>query len=311
MRGDDALGQLWLSEYLTPSHRIMHAIERVQVTKTTEFQTMQIVDSVDFGTALLLDGTWQSATIDEFIYHESLVHPAMLAHGAPRNVLILGGGEGATSREVLRWHGVQRVVMVDIDGEVVEACREHLPQMHQGAFDDPRHELVVGDALAYLEQTDERWDVVISDLSDPVDEGPAFALFTREYFARARRVLAKGGVFAMQAGPVSPADMKIHVRLVNTVGSVFAAAHSYQAWVPSFGSPWGYIIAADDADISPPQPSVVEATLAHAVRGDNRYLDGAMAFAQRQLPPFLRDALAAETEVYTMDRPPKLGDKTT
>ena len=308
MQGDDQLGQLWLSEYLTPSHRIMHAIVGVLAIAKTEFQSMQIVQSADFGKALLLDGTWQSATVDEFIYHESLVHPAMLAHGAPKKVLILGGGEGATSREVLRWSTVERVVMVDIDGEVVEACRKHLPEMHQGAFDDPRHELVIGDALAYLDRTDEQWDVVISDLSDPVENGPAYQLFTRGYFERARKVMAPGGVFAVQAGPVSPADMTIHVRLVNTVASVWDAALSYQASVPSFGTQWGFILASDKALSRKPDEAAADAALEQHVRGALNYLDGAMLRAQRQTPPFLRAAIEAETRVYTTDDPPKFGE---
>jgi len=309
VRADDPLGQLWLSDYLTPSHRIMHAVRGVLVNRKTSFQHLQIVDTVDFGKALVLDGAWQSATVDEFIYHESLVHPAMLACGAPRNVLILGGGEGGTSREVLRWRSVERVVMVDIDGDVVDACREHLPEMHQGAFDDPRHELVIGDALTYLESTTTRWDVVISDLSDPVDDGPSFRLFTREHFKRIAGVLSDGGAFVVQAGPVSPADMTIHARLVHTVGSVFAQANSYQAYVPSFGVPWGFCLASDGAAQSSLDPVAAEKTLRAQVQGELRYLDGAMMAAQRRLPPYLHAAIRAQTEPYTQDEPPRFGAK--
>ncbi|MEM6994989.1 MAG: polyamine aminopropyltransferase [Myxococcota bacterium] len=307
MPGEANFEQLWLSEYLTPSHRVMHAVRRVVATAKTEFQAMQIVETADFGKALLLDGTWQSATADEFIYHESLVHPAMLTHGAPKRVLILGGGEGATSREVLRWSTVERVVMVDIDGEVVEACREHLPEMHQGAFDDPRHELVVGDALAYLGTTDERWDVVISDLSDPVEDGPAFQLFTREYFERVRAVMSERGAFAVQAGPVTPGEMGFHVGLVNTVKAAFGHAASYQAGVPSFGSPWGFCLASAHGLDDTPDPARTDRILEQSLRGELRYLDGAMVRAQKQNPPYLKQALAAETRVYTSATPPVFG----
>lgn len=306
MPGDDA-GQLWLSDALTKSHRVLHSVRRVVATLSTEYQTMQIVDTADFGRALVLDGTWQSATSDEFMYHESLVHPAMLAAGAPTKVLILGGGEGATSREVLRWSSVARVVMVDIDGAVVAACREHLTAMHGGAFEDPRHELVIADAQRYLAQTDERWDVILSDLSDPVQDGPAFELFTREYFERVRGVLRPGGVFAVQAGPVSPADLSFHVGLVHTVGSVWARAQSYQAAVPSFGVPWGFCVASDGPLPSSPDPEHTDAQLRAHVRGPLRYLDGAMVRAQRQLPPFVRTALEAETRVFTRATPPRFG----
>lgn len=305
---DDAInGRLWFSEYLSPSHRLMHAVEEVLATAKTEFQRMQIVRSATFGKALVLDGNWQSATADEFIYHESLVHPAMVAHGRPRKVLILGGGEGATSREVLRWKSVERAVMVDIDGEVVEACREHLPEMHQGAFDDPRHELVVGDALAYLEATDERWDVVISDLSDPVEHGPSFQLFTREYFARVRAVMAEGGTLALQAGPVSPVDLAMHARLASTVRDVFAHVHSYHATLPSFGTPWGFCVAAESA-LPPLSAEQADAMLTDKLGVALRFLDGAMLGAQRCLPPYLQQAIDAETRVYTLTDPPKYGE---
>lgn len=307
MRDDGDFEQLWLSEYLTPSHRIMHAIRRVIATARTEFQAMQIVQSADFGKALLLDGTWQSATVDEFIYHESLVHPAMLNFGRPKRVLILGGGEGATSREVLRWKCVERVVMVDIDGEVVEACRKHLPEMHRGSFDDPRHQLIIGDALKYLDETDEQWDVVLSDLSDPVEHGPALELFTREYFERVRAIMSPGGTFAVQAGPVSAADMSFHIGLVNTVAAVFANAASYQANVPSFGCPWGFCLASDTALDAASDPKATDRLLSEYVRDQCRYLDGDMVRAQRCNPPFLRRALAEETRVYTSERPPVFG----
>ena len=144
-------------------------------------------------------------------------------HGAPRTVLVLGGGEGATVREVLKWKTVERVVMVDIDGEVVEACKRYLPEMHQGAFDDPRTELVIGDALAYLDRADQTWDIIISDLSDPIEEGPSFRLFTKEYFAQCRRALKPDGYFVVQAGSLAPPEMGLHVRLVKPIRSRAAA----------------------------------------------------------------------------------------
>lgn len=307
MRADDAWGQLWLSEYLTPSHRIMHRIRKVLVTRETAFQSMQIVQSADFGKALLLDGTWQSATVDEFIYHESLVHPAMLAAGTPRRVLVLGGGEGATSREALRWASVERVVMVDIDGEVVEECRTHLPEMHGGAFDDERHELIVGDALEYVEECKDRFDVVVSDLSDPVEDGPAFQLFAREYFERVRGVMDPHAVLSLQAGPVSPADHGIYVRLVNTVASCFAHVRSYVVTVPSFGTPWGFIIASAEPLQAAPDPAKTDATLQAQLQAPLLHLDGAVLRGVLSLPPWLRRAITNETRVYTMADPPKLG----
>lgn len=298
---------LRLVEYLTPSDRIEHTFERVLVDRQTKFQRLQICESQTQGKVLLLDGTWQSCTRDEFIYHEALVHPAMLSCAQPRSVLILGGGEGATAREALKWPEVERVVMVDIDGEVVEACREHLPEMHGGAFDDPRFELQVTDALELLDTTKERWDVVISDLSDPLEDGPSHALFTQEYFAKARRVVAPGGAFVVQAGTVGPAEVRQHARLHRTVASVWEHAVTYQAFVPSFGTPWSFILAAR-RPLSRPVPEVIDLRLANATTGRMGWLDGDTLLGSRLLPPYLREAIHDPlVQPYTLADPPVFG----
>lgn len=300
-------GEVWVGEYLTPSDRVVHRVRRIIVHRQTTYQDLKIVESPAFGKALMLDSTWQSSTLDEFIYHESLVHPAMFLHGSPRRVLILGGGEGATAREVLRWNTVERVVMVDIDGEVVDACREHLSEMHQGSFDDPRLELVIGDALELLDTTREAWDVVISDLSDPIEHGPSYRLFTREYFHKAKRVVAPGGSFVVQAGSISPVEIEIHARLHRTVADAFESVATYSAFVPSFGTPWSFIVATDRELPTRPSPEQTDALLGRHVDGRLRHIDGASAMAAFVLPPHVRRAIADERRVYTLDDPPRFG----
>jgi spermidine synthase len=242
MAGSDVKADLWVNEYITPWDIYSHGITRILAYRKTTFQEMYVVESGAYGKALVLDGKWQSCTGDEFIYHEALVQPAMITHAAPKKVLILGGGEGATTREILRWNTVERVMMIDIDGEVVEACREHLSEMHQGSFDDPRFELVVADALQVLDTTDEKWDIIISDLTDPIEEGPSFPLFTKEYYEKLQRVLAPNGLVIVQSGPVSPPFVMYHARVVNTLKAVFPHVQAYCAPTPSYGSPWGFAL---------------------------------------------------------------------
>lgn len=305
MPGAELRADFWVNEYITPWDVYAHGVTRILAQRRTPYQEMAIVETGAYGKALVLDGKWQSCTGDEFLYHEALVHPAMIQHGAPAKVLILGGGEGATLREALRWTTVERAVMIDIDGEVVEACREHLPEMHQGAFEDPRAELVVGDALTWIEQTGERFDLIVSDLSDPIEEGPSFRLFTREYFSQLRGLLSDRGILVVQAGPVSPAELKLHARLANTLGAVFAHAHSYSSHVPTYAAPWGFVMAADRPLDSRLDPAVVDATLSEKVRGELRLIDGAGLLGLMQTPRHVRQAIAAETRVYTLDEPPK------
>ncbi len=311
MAGSELRADVWINEYITPWDIYAHGITRTLAYRKTSFQEMYIVETGAYGKALVLDGKWQSCTGDEFLYHEPLVHPAMLLHGNPRNVLILGGGEGATAREVLRWKSVEKVAMIDIDGEVVEACRQHLPEMHQGAFDDPRVDLVIADALKYLDETDRTFDVVISDLSDPIEEGPSFKLFTREYFEKVRSVLAPQGAFIVQAGPVSPVEMHLHCRLASTLRAVFPHTASLISYVPTYAAPWSYILASAKPIETRPDRDGIDRQLAEKTTGGLRMLDGTALLGIYQLPKYLRAAIAEETRVYTLAEPPKFFGKGT
>ncbi len=309
MAGSELRADVWIHEYITPWDIYSHGVARTLAYKRTAFQEMYIVETGAYGKALVLDGKWQSCTGDEYLYHEPLVHPAMLLHGEPRRVLILGGGEGATAREVLRWKCVEQAVMVDIDGEVVEACRAHLPEMHQGAFDDPRLEVHIGDALDYLDQTRTAFDVVISDLSDPIEEGPSFKLFTREYFEKVRSVLAPGGTFVVQAGPVSPLEMHLHCRLACTLRAVYAHTASLSSYVPTYAAPWSFIIAGQAPIDTRPNPETIDGLLAARTTGGLRMFDGVALLGLLNLPKDLRTAIAEETEVYTLAHPPRFFGK--
>ena len=309
MPGGEVGSDFWIHELITPWDYYAHGIVKMLAYRRTSFQEMYIVETGAQGKALVLDGKWQSCTMDEFLYHEPLVHPAMLLHGSPRSVLILGGGEGATAREVLRWKTVERAVMIDIDGEVVDACREHLPEMHQNVYEDPRLEVVIGDALDYLDTYKQEWDVIISDLSDPIEEGPSFKLFTKEYFESVKRILLPDGVFVVQAGPVAPAELRLHARLVRTVGAVFDHVHSYASYVPTYAAPWGFALGCSRTIDTRPDPGQVDRVLADQTVGGLRMLDGLALLGMMQQPLHIRRAIAEEKQVYTLAEPPKFFGK--
>lgn len=311
MAGSKVGADLWVSEYITPWDIYVHGVTKVLAYRKTAYQEMYIVETGAYGKGLVLDGKWQSCTGDEFLYHEALVQPAMICHAAPRTALVLGGGEGATVREILRWKTVEQVMMVDIDGEVVEACREHLPEMHQNAFEDPRTQLVIDDALKVLDTTDQTWDVIISDLSDPIEEGPSFQLFTKEYFEKAKRVLAPGGYFVLQAGPVAPVELTLHARLVNTLKAVFPHVQSYASHTPTYASPWGFAIASSEPIPTQPDPATTDQLLQAKTVGGLRLIDGITLLGMLQTPAYIRRAIAQETQVYTLKEPPKFFGKGT
>jgi spermidine synthase len=294
-----------MSDPITPWDIYLHGVTAVLTHRKTAFQEMSIVETGAYGKALILDGQTQSSLADEFLYHEALVHPAAIAHGGPRRAIVLGGGEGAAVREILRWRTVEHVVMVDIDGEVVEACREHLPEMHDYVFDDPRVELAIADALTYVENCDQQWDVIVSDLSDPVEAGPSFPLFTKEYFETIRTVLHPEGYFVVQAGPVSPVTLQLHTRLARTVATVFSHTHSYISNVPSYGMPWGFILGSAQPIQTRPDPEEIDRLLAQQTRGGFRLVDGSTLLGLLQTPLYVRQAIAAEREIFTLSQPPQ------
>jgi len=305
MSGSELKADLWINEYITPWDIYTHGVTKILAHCQTQFQEMYIVETGAFGKGLVLDGKWQSCTVDEFIYHEALVHPPLIAHQNPKRVLVLGGGEGATIREILRWSCVEEVTMIDIDGEVVEACKQHLPEMHQNAFDDPRVKLMIADALEVLDTTTETWDIIISDLSDPIESGPSFALFTKEYFTKLQRVLNPGGYVMVQAGPISPPEVKDHARLVNTLKAVFSNVTSLSAPTPSYGRAWGFAMCSESAIALQPSPADVDQLLQAKTTGGYRFIDGISLLGIMQTPLYIRQAIASETTVYTLNEPPK------
>jgi spermidine synthase len=195
-----------------------------------------IIDSERYGKGLLLDGCWMTAERQERHYHEPLVHPALCGADAVERVLVIGGGDGGTARECLRYAGVRQLDLVEIDGLVVEWSRQHLPSIGGAAWSDPRLHLHVGDGIAWAAAApDASYDVVIVDGSDPA--GPAEGLFNRAFFEQCRRILRPGGVFATQSE--SPeAFESVHLALVGLLREVFGHADPLYGWVPMYPSGW-------------------------------------------------------------------------
>ncbi|MEM0026649.1 MAG: spermidine synthase [Ignisphaera sp.] len=220
--------------------------------KKSPFQEIIVAEVGDFGKALVLDGYIQSTTSDEFIYHESLVHPAMVLHPDPRRVLIIGGGEGATLREVLKHSTVEEAIMVDIDKDVVELAKEHLPEMHQGSFFDRRARVVIDDGKRFVEKEYEKgvqYDVVILDLTDPYSSEIAKDLYTEQFFVKTNSILAENGVMVTQAGSRF-FYTQVYEYVANNIKSVFRYVAEYQVWIPSFGYSCNFIIGSKKIDTS-------------------------------------------------------------
>ncbi len=294
----------WHYELITPGLIQVERVNEVYYEGKTAFQHVVVQDTACFGRSLVLDSKTQSTEADEFVYHEALVQPCMVAHPNPRHVFVAGGGEGATIREALSHSSVQKVVMVDIDREVVELCRKHLPSHHRGSFDDPRLELVHADALKYLEETDLRFDVAIIDVPDPIEAGPAYLLFTQEFYRLLKDRLNPGGLMVAQSGPTGPAFYEqCFSAVANTVGSVFPAVYTCEAYVPAFSTTWGFVIGSLGPNLTSLSPEDVDRRIAGRVASKLRFYDGITHRGMFSVPKYLREAVANERRIITKANP--------
>lgn len=293
-----------VEEEIEPGLRVSYKLDRVLASTTSDMQKVDLVDLHPFGTTLLIDGLVQSSQLDEHVYHESLVHPAMLMHTLPKTVYIGGGGEGSTAREVLRHASVERCVMVDIDPDVVRFCRGHLTE-NAAAFADPRLDLRIDDARAVLEKSpDVKYDVIIMDLDDPLEGGPCYQLYTAEFYTMAKARLNPGGILVTQSSGAGVKSHKLVWSPVHaTLRSVFGAVRAYKQAVYSFFDEWGWNIAADDeAHLPRLTPDEVDARIAARITGELRFLDGESYRGLFCLSKQHRATLTAETKVLSSER---------
>jgi spermidine synthase len=293
----------WLKDPVTRDLVQYHRIKKILYTGDTKYQHVEIVDTYSFGICLVLDGKIQSGEQDEFIYHEALVHPAMLSHRNPESVFIAGGGEGATLREIYRHKSVKKAVMVDIDREVVELCRRYLPAFHRNSFGDPRTELHFTDARKYIKDTKEKYDVIIIDIVDPLEAGPACLLYTQEYYRMLKNRMNPGGIMVIQSGSCGWANLHVFTYIISTLKTVFSIVKPYQVYVPSFVELWGFTCASDSLDPSRLSKKAVNGAIANRLNTRLKSYDGDSHKATFILPKPLRKKVAATRKVITDANP--------
>lgn len=295
----------WFAEGLTPNEFHCHRVKRILHSVRTRYQECVLADTHSFGRCLVLDGETQSTQLDEFIYHEALVHPAMAVHPGPRRVLILGGGEGATAREVLRHRAVELVVMADIDPEVLRFAQRHLGSWHRGSFEHPKLRLLVEDARAIIEKGEGTFDVILSDLPSAIRGGPAYTLYTEEFYRKLRARLAPSGVFALQAGSGQILQLRFHAALNNTLRRAFPVVRPYYVYIPGFDVPWAFAVCALRGREDPLRFGAAEIDKRLRGRGARglRFLDGDAFEGLFRVPRYLRRALARERRVIREGRP--------
>lgn len=188
----------WFRETLYDHWQQSFLVTRELFRSTGGLQEIALFETPGFGRVLTLDGVIQVTTGDEFIYHEMLAHVPIYAHGAVRSACVVGGGDGGMLREILKHEGIEQAVLIEIDAAVVEFCREHMPSVSAGAFDDPRTEIVIADGIAFMAETNRKFDLIVVDSTDPI--GPGGVLFTEAFYRDCARCLAPGGIVVNQNG---------------------------------------------------------------------------------------------------------------
>jgi len=286
-------------------------LKQIFFSGQSDFQKVQVIETAAFGRTLVMDDKTQSAEADEKVYHESLVHPAMFAHGCPKTVFIGGGGEFATAREALRHKSVEKVIMVDIDKVACDMCREHLPEWNDGAFEDPRFEVYYEDAKGWLENCGQKFDVIIMDICDPIEAGPGIALYFEEFYNYARtEAMNPGGVLVTQSGCCGLLNFTECFTTINcTLNSCFKTVHGFSSPIPSFGCPWGFNLGhdIDGLDLSTWTPEQVDKAISDKIADlDSKplhFLDGISWQGIFGLPKQIRVGLVKETRVMTKENP--------
>lgn len=278
----------WFEETLYPDVHTRFRASRVLHREQTDHQDLVLFENEIFGRMLMLDGITQLTLADEFVYHEMMAHVPIIGHGRAQRVLIVGGGDGGVAREVLRHTGVERVVQVEIDAGVVDFSRKYLPEVSNGAFDDPRFELVIADGARFVEETEERFDVICVDSTDPI--GPGAVLFTREFYAACHRALTPGGVLVTQNGVPFTQGSELRQSCAY-FRDIFADHWAYRATIPTYvlgemALGW----ASDDIAIRRVGLETLEARYADAgLSGGTRYYAPEVHRASFALPPYIRE----------------------
>ncbi len=269
------------------------SVDRVLYEHSTGHHHLIIFENELFGRVMALDGIIQTTEKDEFIYHEMLAHVPLFARGDAREVLVIGGGDGGILREVVKHQEVKRIVHVEIDAAVIDMSRKYLPNHSAGAFDDPRIELVISDGLEYVQQTDRKFDVIISDSTDP--EGPGEALFTESFYQGCHRCLDDRGVLVTQNGVCfmqldEVRDTARHFR------RIFRDSHFFSASIPTYvGGIMAFGWATDDTALRHvPVDDISRRFKESGIR--TRYYNAWIHRASFALPEYVLDAIESTEE---------------
>ena len=257
--------------------------------RQTPFQLLEVYDTPELGRIFRLDGFNMTSERDEFFYHENLVHPAAVAHPAPKRALVIGGGDGGSSEELLKHRTLEVVHMAELDPVVIEVAKAQFRKVHRGVFDNPRLQVTVGDGLAYLRETANRYDLVCMDLTDPV--GPSVELYSAATFALAKGAMTANGALTLHMGSPFSHPERVKQTLAN-LRQVFAKVTPYFVHIPLYGSIWGFACASDVLEPQLLSAQDVDRTIRARALSDLQYYNGETHRAVFAIPNYVRKLVA-------------------
>jgi spermidine synthase len=274
-----------MTEYLTDEWGFfIRSAGRLESFRS-RYQAVEVHDSLPFGRLFRLDGHFMTSERDEFFYHENLVHPAAVAHPAPRRALVIGGGDGGSAEELFKHPSIEAVTLCEIDASVVDISRRHLAGVHRGALDDPRLKLEIADGFAYVRNSTATFDLIVLDLTDP--GGPSTPLYTEEFYrACAARLGERGAMTLHIASPVAHPD-RIRDGLAR-LAEAFPVVAPYLTSIPLYGGLWMMACASASLDPRALAPEEVDRRIASRGLASLQYYNGDMHRAGFALPNFVR-----------------------
>ena len=294
----------WILEFTQGPHSAhLFQVKKRIVCQTTDFQKADIVELFEYGKALFLDDRLQVTEKDEFLYHESIVHPALIIHPNPEKVLIIGGADGGAAYQVLKHRSVKKVFLVELDSVLTKLCKKHFVSINRGVFKKPKLTLINEDGRRFLKKTKERFDVVISDLTAPLLKPPAYLLFTKEFYKLVYDRLKDDGIFSLQADGVNCFSNRIFTAIYHTVGQVFPIIKASRVFIPSYDDSWGFIIASKKYDPEDLMLQEIRKRIkARGLRG-LKYYDENIHKTMFVLPKHLRKAIKEQKKTIKEKNP--------
>ncbi len=295
-------GWSWHLEWQYPCEFHGHLIDRVIEDIKTQYQRIMVAELTRFGKTLIIDGKIQSSVFDEFIYHETLVHPLLLSIKNPKKVIILGGGEGATLREVLRHKLVNEAIMVDIDQSVIDFAKKYLQEWHRGAFDDPRSRIIINDAYNFFDNKNDSYDAVILDLTDPILGNTSYKLYTKEFYEKIKAHINPGGGMVTQA--TSPSfNTDTFTTIYNTLKHTFQYTVASIVYVPAFDGLWGFVYASDYINPIDLSKEDIDKKIRERINGELRFYDGETHHTIFSIPKYIRQEIIKQDKISTENNP--------